>query len=98
MANIKIIELKAQRVAEVAEKIKSAQSVVIFDYRGLTVEEDTNRAMKCARPGVEYLVIKNSIVERAAQAAGIDEAINEMLKGPSAFAFGYEDPVAPRRF
>ena len=37
MANIKIIELKAQRVAEVAEKIKSAQSVVIFDYRGLTV-------------------------------------------------------------
>ncbi|MEE0682350.1 MAG: 50S ribosomal protein L10 [Candidatus Gastranaerophilaceae bacterium] len=97
MANIKIIELKAQRVAEVAEKIKSAQSVVIFDYRGLTVEEDTNLRNEMRKAGVEYLVIKNSIVERAAQAAGIDEAINEMLKGPSAFAFGYEDPVAPAK-
>ena len=70
MANIKIIELKAQRVAEVAEKIKSAQSVVIFDYRGLTVEEDTNLRNEMRKAGVEYLVIKNSIVERAAQAAG----------------------------
>lgn len=81
MANIKIIELKAQRVAEVAEKIKSAQSVVIFDYRGLTVEEDTNLRNEMRKAGVEYLVIKNSIVERAAQAAGIDRGYQRNAQG-----------------
>lgn len=97
MANIKIIEMKATQVAEVAEKLKKAQSVVFFDYRGLTVEEVTNLRSEMRKAGVEYVVLKNTIVERAARENGTDESVNEMLKGPSAFAFGYNDAVAPAK-
>ena len=97
MANAKIIEMKAQRVAEIADKIKRAQSLIICDYRGLTVEEDTKMRAELRNAGVEYMVLKNSMVERAAKEAGVDDAIVEMLKGPSAFAFGYEDAVAPAK-
>ncbi len=97
MGNAKIIEIKAQKALEVRDKILKAQSVVIFDYRGMTVEEVTNLRNEMRKANIEYVVLKNSIVERAAKDAGIDESINEMLKGPSAFAFGYEDAVAPAK-
>ncbi|MBQ3552747.1 MAG: 50S ribosomal protein L10 [Clostridia bacterium] len=97
MANIKIIEMKAALVSEVADKIKRAQSVVVFDYRGLTVEEVTALRVEMRKAGVDYVVLKNTIFERAAREAGISETVNNMLKGPSAFAFGYEDPAAPAK-
>lgn len=97
MANQKNIEMKATKVAEVQEKIAKAQSVVIFDYRGLTVEEDTVLRNEMRKAGIEYLVLKNNIVERATAQVGIDTSINGYLKGPSAFAFGYADPVAPAK-
>lgn len=97
MANAKIIEAKAAKVAEVKEKIQKAESVILFDYRGLTVEEATNLRNEMRKAGVEYVVLKNSIVERAARAAELDESIHDMLKGPSAFAFGYNDAVAPAK-
>jgi len=97
MANVQIIELKAAKVAEVQEKIQKAKSVVVYDYRGLTVEEVTNLRSEMRKAGVEYVVLKNGIVERAAKAAGIDDSFLPMLKGPSAFAFGYEDAVAPAK-
>ena len=97
MANIKNIEMKAQQVAQVQEKLQKAQSVVIFDYRGLTVEEVTALRVDMRKAGVEYVVLKNAIVERAAQAAGLDAQIFDYLKGPSACAFGYEDAVAPAK-
>ncbi|MDD3919863.1 MAG: 50S ribosomal protein L10 [Eubacteriales bacterium] len=97
MANTKIIEMKAAKVAEIQEKFQKAKSVVVFDYRGLTVEEVTNLRAQMRNAGVEYLVLKNGIVARAAQACGIDESFHDMLKGPSAFAFGYEDAIAPAK-
>lgn len=97
MANAKIIAAKAERVTEIAEKIKKAQSVIICDYRGLTVEEDTAMRAELRKAGVEYMVLKNTTVERAAKEAGIDDSIVSMLAGPSAFAFGYEDAVAPAK-
>ncbi len=97
MANIKNIEMKAQQVEEIRARIEKAQSMVVFDYRGLTVEEVTNLRKDMRNAGVEYVVLKNGMVERAAQAAGIDASFGEHLKGPSAFAFGYDDPVAPAR-
>ena len=97
MANIQVIEMKAKQVSEVADKLKRAQSVVFFDYRGLTVEEVTALRADMRKAGVEYIVIKNSMVERAASEAGIDESVVAMLKGPYAFAFGYDDPVAPAK-
>ena len=55
------------------------------------------RRSEMRKAGVEYVVLKNGIVERAAAEAGIDASINAFLKGPSAFAFGYEDAVAPAK-
>lgn len=97
MANAKIIEVKAAKVEAIKEKFQKAQSVIFFDYRGLTVEEadGLRNAMRAA--GVEYVVLKNAIVRRATAGIGVDEAVLPLLKGPTAFAFGYEDAVAPAR-
>ena len=56
MANIQVIEMKAKQVSEVADKLKRAQSVVFFDYRGLTVEEVTALRADMRKAGVEYIV------------------------------------------
>ena len=97
MANIQNIQAKAAQVEEVTSKIQAAQSLVVFDYRGLNAEEVTNLRSDMRKAGVEYVVLKNGIVERAAKAAGIEESFCELLKGPSAFAFGVEDAVAPAK-
>lgn len=97
MANAKIIEMKAAKVSEIAEKVKNAKSVVMFDYRGLTVAEVTELRNEMRKEGVEYVVLKNHAVSRACEQVGIDSSVDEMLHGPSAFAFGYEDAVAPAR-
>ena len=97
MANAKILESKAARVAEVVEMINKAKSVILFDYRGLTVAEVTELRNEMRKENVEYVVLKNHCVKRACEAAGIDSSIDDMLHGPSAFAFGYEDAVAPAR-
>ena len=89
--------MKEQHVQEICDRLKKAKSVVMFDYRGLTVEEDTTLRNEMRKNGVEYVVLKNSMVERACRELGVDEKVHEMLKGPSAFAFGYEDPVAPAK-
>ena len=97
MANIQNIQAKAAQVEEVTSKIQAAQSLVVFDYRGLNAEEVTNLRSDMRKAGVEYVVLKNGIVERAAKAAGIEDSFCELLKGPSAFAFGVEDAVAPAK-
>ena len=97
MANVKNIEMKAAQVADVQDKIQRASAVVAFDYRGLTVEEVTQLRNEMRKAGVDYIVIKNHIVGRACDAAGIDASIHEVLHGPSAFAFGYEDAVMPAK-
>ena len=97
MANSKVIEMKAAQVKLISDKIAKAQSVVVFDYRGLTVAEVTELRAQMRAAGVDYLVLKNGIVARAAKEAGIDDSFHDFLKGPSAFAFGYEDAVAPAK-
>ena len=97
MANIQNVERKAEQVSLIAEKIKKAQSIVVFDYRGISVAEDTELRAEMRKAGVEYAVIKNHIMERACEANGIDTKEISILKGPSAFAFGYNDVAAPAR-
>jgi len=97
MANAKIIAAKAEKVVEIRGKIAKASSVVLFDYRGLTVAEDTELRNEMRKVGVEYVVLKNDLVSRACQAADIDTAIAPMLIGPSAFAFSYDDAVQGAR-
>ena len=74
-----IIAKKAALVEEVTEKFKAAASVVIVDYRGLTVDEVTRLRKQLRDANVEMKVIKNSILSRAAQAAGL-EGLDEEIK------------------
>ena len=91
-----IIAKKAQQVAEVAEQFKNASSVVVVDYLGITVEEATNLRAELRKAGVQFAVIKNSILTRAAKEAGL-EGMDDIFKGPSAVAFSNDDVVAPAK-
>ncbi|MGX7014801.1 50S ribosomal protein L10 [Vagococcus silagei] len=90
------IAIKAQEVDVVAEKLKEAASIVVVDYRGLTVEEVTNLRKQLRDANVEMKVIKNGILRRAAEKAGL-EGLGEVFTGPTAVAFSNEDVVAPAK-
>ncbi len=90
------LEIKKQVVSGIKEKLEKAQSVVFYDYRGLTVEQVTKLRSECRKAGVEYVVLKNTMVELAAKELGI-EGLDDHLKGPTAVAFGMTDAVAPAK-
>lgn len=90
------IAKKETLVQAAAEKFESAASVVIVDYRGLTVEEVTNLRKQLRDAGVEMKVIKNSILSRAAKKVGLD-GLDEVFTGPTAVAFSNDDVVAPAK-
>ncbi|ARD48162.1 50S ribosomal protein L10 [Sporosarcina sp. P33] len=95
----KILEAKQAVVTEVADKLKDAASVVVVDYRGLTVAQVaqvTELRKQLRDAGVEFKVYKNSMVRRATVTAGL-EGLNEHLTGPNAIAFSTEDVVAPAK-
>lgn len=89
------IAKKETLVQAAAEKFESAASVVIVDYRGLTVEEVTNLRKQLRDAGVEMKVIKNSILSRAAKKVGLD-GLDEVFI-PTAVAFSNDDVVAPAK-
>ncbi|SKC92707.1 50S ribosomal protein L10 [Maledivibacter halophilus] len=92
----KAIEMKKSVVEEIKGKIDGSQSVVLVDYRGLTVEETTELRKKFREAGVEYKVYKNSLMRFAFKEAGLED-FNQHLKGPNGVAFGIEDPVSPAK-
>lgn len=86
------LQAKAANVEEIKDKINRAQSVVLVDYRGLDVAQLTELRSKYREAGVDYKVYKNTMMRFAFKDAGL-EGFNEYLKGPSAIAFGFDDPV-----
>ena len=76
-----IIAKKAEQVAIVADKMKAAASIVVVDSRGLTVDQDTVLRRNLRESGVEFKVIKNSILTRAAEEAGLED-LKELFVGP----------------
>lgn len=90
------IAKKAELVDAVAEKMKAAVSIVVVDSRGLTVEQDTVLRRNLRESAVEFKVIKNSILRRAVEKAGL-EGFDDIFTGPSAVAFSNEDVVAPAK-
>lgn len=92
MANIKIIEKKESIVNEIAEKMKNSSSYILFEYRGLTVDETNELRRKLREIGAELKVYKNTLTKRALEMLNIN--IDEHLNGPKAIAFG-PDAVAP---
>ncbi len=87
------LELKKQVVAEIIEKFKSAESMVICSYSGLTVEQVTELRKQCRENNVHYCVLKNRLVARALKELNID-GLDELLEGPNAFVFGEKDVTA----
>ncbi len=90
------IKLKEQQVAEYAEKFGKAKSVVLVDYRGLNVAEDTSMRNELRKANVEYKVVKNRLILRAFVNAGY-EGFDSVLEGPTAIAVSYDDAVAPAK-
>lgn len=93
MPSSKILEMKKAQVTVLAEKFKKAKVVVLVDYRGINVEDDTKLRKTLREENSEYLVTKNSIIKFAAKEAGI-EGFDTLLEGPTSVAIGYEDYVA----
>ncbi len=90
------IELKQPVVQEISENIKDAQSIVLVDYRGLTVEQDTRLRKELREAGITYKVYKNTMMNFAFK--GTDyEALTPYLEGPSAIAISNSDATAPAR-
>ena len=90
------VELKQPIVQEIAENIKDAQSVVVVDYRGLTVAQDTELRKALREAGITYKVYKNTLVKRAI-AGTVFESLTDSLEGPNAFAISTTDATAPAR-
>lgn len=86
------IEQKQLVIDGIKEKLNGAASVVVVDYRGLTVEQDTELRKKLREANVEYKVYKNTMVNFAVKDTEF-EPLKDYLEGPSAFAFSYEDPT-----
>lgn len=96
MPSPKILEQKKQRVNSLADELKDAQSIVLADYMGLNVAQDTEMRTAYREAGVTYRVIKNTVISRAFDQLGIDGFTDE-LTGPTAIAFSTEDVVlAPK--
>lgn len=90
------VEVKQPIVDKIAEEIKDAQSVVLVDYRGLTVAQDTELRKQLREAGVIYKVYKNTMMKRAFEGTEF-AALDDCLEGPSAIAISKDDATAPAR-
>jgi large subunit ribosomal protein L10 len=90
------VEIKAPIVQEISDSIKGAQSVVIVDYRGLTVSEDTQLRKQLREAGVVYKVYKNTFMNFAFKGTEF-ESLSDVLEGPNAIAISADDATAPAR-
>ena len=90
------VELKQPVVQEISKNIEGAQSIVLVDYRGLTVEQDTQLRKELRAAGITYKVYKNTMMNFAFKGTDF-EALAPYLEGPSAVAISTTDATAPAR-
>ena len=96
MPNAKVLSEKQAIVAELVETLKSSASGVLVNYEGITVSEDTALRNELRQAGVEYSVVKNTMMRRALDESGLGE-LDEVLHGTTSLAISKEDPIAPMR-
>lgn len=96
MPSTAVLEMKKQQVADLSERIKNSCAGVVVDYKGITVEDDTKLRRELREANVEYTVVKNTILGRAADAAGL-EGLEPVLEGTTAIATSADDYVASAR-
>lgn len=92
-------EPRPEKVAEVErlqKVIEESRGVFLTDFRGINVERMNDLRSRFREKGVEYRIVKNSLLRRAAEGAGLSDWIAD-LEGPTAIAVGIEDPVAPAK-
>lgn len=96
MPNAKILEEKKTIVTALAEQMKSASSGVLVDYKGINVADDTKLRRDLRAAGIEYAVVKNTLLRFAVGQIGF-EALEPVLTGTTALATSADDPVAPAK-
>ena len=94
MPNAKVLSEKQAIVAELTEKLQGASAGVLVDYKGITVSEDTELRAECRKAGVEYAVIKNTLLRFAINNCGLEE-MDPALNGTTSLAFSTGDLIAP---
>lgn len=90
------VEEKQPIVKAISEAVEGAASVVVVDYRGLTVPQDTELRKNLREAGVHYKVYKNTMVKRAIEGTEF-QPLDAVLEGPNAFAISKDDATAPAR-
>ncbi|MGE6231366.1 50S ribosomal protein L10 [Paenibacillus sp. GbtcB18] len=93
MANAKILAEKEQIVSDLSDKLRASSCTIVTDYRGLNVAQVTELRKQLREAGVEFQVLKNSMVRRATANAELTE-LDAHLTGPTAIAFSKDDVVA----
>lgn len=93
MPSEKVLSQKKEQVADLAEKFKKAKMIILAEYRGINVEDDTKLRASIRNANDEYVVVKNSTIGYAAKEAGI-EGLDAVLEGPTSVIIGYNDYIA----
>jgi large subunit ribosomal protein L10 len=90
------LQRKKEMVKELSERIRSAKAMVLADYRGLTVQQDTELRSALRKAGIDYRVVKNTLTKFAVEESNL-EGLVPFLDGPTSMALSTEDPVAPAK-
>ena len=96
MASETILKQKEEEVKALAEKFKDAKLVLLTDYRGISVADDTALRTEVRKANAEYKIIKNNIVKRALNANG-ENGLDDKLEGPTAVIMTSEDYLEPTK-
>lgn len=96
MPSANVLESKKQTVVNLTEKLKNAAAGVIVDYQGINVENDTKMRKEFREAGVEYAVVKNSMLRFACKNAGLDD-MTSVLEGCTAIAISNDDVITPAK-
>ncbi len=96
MPSEKVLEAKKQAVAELVEKLNASVAGVIVEYSGVSVADDTKLRADLRAEDVEYKVVKNTLLKRAADEAGLT-GLDDVLNGTTAIAISNNDQVAAAR-
>ena len=97
MPNVNVLEQKKAYVKELTEKLTDAASIVIVDYKGITVADDTKLRKELREAGVDYFVVKNTMLRFAAENLGLTELDASILSGTTAVAVSKTDVVSPAK-
>ena len=96
MASELILKQKQELVASLTEKLQNAVAGVVVDYKGINVEDDTKLRRELREAGIEYFVVKNTMLRRAAANVGMSE-LDAVLEGSTALAISNDDHTAAAR-